>query len=123
MRLTMLKSKIHRATVTDADLNYEGSISIDPALCEAAHLNQFEKVEIYNCNNGARFATYVMHGKAGEICLNGAAARHVHKGDLVIIACYAEVEDSEAPSHAPRLVFVDAENKIKDISSQFKGKL
>jgi len=65
----------------------------------------------------------VIHGKAGEICLNGAATRRVHKGDLVIIACYAEVEDNEAPSHAPRLVFVDTENKIKDISSQFKGKL
>lgn len=116
MRLTLLKSKIHRATVSDADLNYEGSISIDPALCEAAHLNQFERVEIYNCNNGARFATYVIYGKAGEICLNGAAARHVHKGDLVIIACYAEVEDFEAPTHKPRLVFVDKENKIKTLS-------
>lgn len=121
MRLTMLKSKIHRATVTDADLNYEGSISIDPTLCEAAHLHQFERVEIYNCNNGARFATYVIHGKAGEICLNGAAARHVHKGDLVIIACYADVNDDEAHAHEPRLVFVDPENKIKSLSNKYEG--
>lgn len=111
----MLKSKIHRATVTDADLNYEGSISIDPALCEAARLHLFERVEIYNCNNGARFATYVIHGKPGEICLNGAAARHVHVGDIVIIACYCEVEESEAPTHKPRLVMVDADNAIKDL--------
>src|SRR5580704_5589980 len=115
MRLTMLKSKIHRATVTDADLNYEGSISIDPALCEAAHLNQFERVEIYNCNNGARFATYVIHGKAGEICLNGAAARLVHKGDLVIIASYADFEQSEAFKFKPQLVMVNKENKIIEI--------
>lgn len=118
MKLTMLKSKIHRATVTDADLSYEGSISIDPALCEAAHLNQFERVEIYNCNNGARFATYVIHGKPGEICLNGAAARHVHKGDIVIIACYADVADSEAPTHKPRVVMVDEKNAIRDLRAQ-----
>lgn len=115
MRLTMLKSKIHRATVTDANLKYEGSISVDPALCEAAHLNQFERVEIYNCNNGARFATYVIHGKSGEICLNGAAARHVHVGDIVIIACYAELEDREVPLHKPKLVHVNAENQIDRI--------
>ena len=75
MRITMLKSKIHRATVTDANLNYEGSVSIDPALCEAARLIPFERVEIYNCNNGARFATYVIHGTSGEICLSGTATR------------------------------------------------
>jgi aspartate 1-decarboxylase len=120
MRLTLLKSKIHRATVTEADLNYEGSISIDPVLCEAAHLHEFERVEIYNCNNGARFATYVIHGKPGQICLNGAAARQVHKGDLVIIACYGEVEDTEAHTHQPRLVFVDLENKIKKVKSKYE---
>ena|SRR6185437_9316723 len=116
MRLTMLKSKLHRATVTEADLNYEGSISIDPNLCEAAHFNEYERVEIYDCNNGARFATYVIYGKPGQICLNGAAARHVHVGDIVIIACYAEVEDSEGPKHKPRQVLVDANNKIKKIT-------
>src|ERR1700751_5133647 len=103
MRITLLKSKIHRATVTDANLNYEGSISIDPALCEAARLIPFERVEIYNCNNGERFATYVIHGKKGEICLNGAAARRVHRGDLVIIASDAGVEQAEAAEHKPQL--------------------
>ena len=115
MLLTFLKSKIHRATVTDADLNYEGSISIDPRLCEAAQLNKFEQVDIYNCNNGARFTTYVIHGKEGEICLNGAAARLVAKGDLVIIACYAQVAASEAAAHKPKLVFVDEKNELVSI--------
>lgn len=107
----MLKSKIHRAVVTDADLNYEGSVSIDPALCEQARLLEFEKVEIYNCNNGERFATYVIFGKAGEVCLNGAAARLVHRGDLVIIASYAEIEEHEIAAHQPALVFVDQKNR------------
>jgi aspartate 1-decarboxylase len=115
MLLTFLKSKIHRATVTDADLNYEGSISIDPKLCEAANLNKFEQVDIYNCNNGARFTTYVIHGKEGEICLNGAAARHVAKGDLVIIACYAQFSPEEAEAHKPKLVFVNNTNSIVSI--------
>ncbi len=113
MDLTLLKSKIHRATVTDADLNYEGSISIDPSLCDIAKIIKFEKVEIYNCNNGARFSTYVIYGKPGEICLNGAAARHVHKGDKVIIACFAQFSEAEATSHSPDLVFVDDSNKVK----------
>lgn len=113
MRLTLLKSKIHRATVTDADLSYEGSISIDPSLCDLAHLHEFERVEIYNCNNGARFATYVIHGKPGDICLNGAAARMVQKGDLVIIASYAEFEPKEAAEHKPQLIFVDEKNQAK----------
>lgn len=123
MRLTMLKSKIHRATVTDADLNYEGSISIDPLLCEAARLVPFERVEIYNCNNGERFATYVIKGKPGEICLNGAAARKVHKGDLVIIASYADVDQAEAFEHKPQLVMVDGKNAIKKIHNEYEGKL
>lgn len=109
----MLKSKIHRATVTDANLSYEGSISIDPALIKAARLHPFERVEIYNCNNGERFATYVIVGKPGEICLNGAAARLVHRGDLVIIACYADYDELEAAQHKPRLVMVDELNRVK----------
>lgn len=119
MRITMLKCKIHRATVTGADLNYEGSISIDPALIDAAGLREFEKVEIYNCNNGQRFATYVITGKPGEICLNGAAARLVHRGDLVIIAAYASFDENEAAQHKPRLVFVDEKNQIKDIKNRY----
>ncbi len=116
MKSTFLKCKIHRATVTDADLSYEGSISVDPALCEAAGLREFERVEIYNCNNGARLATYVIAGKKGEICLNGAAARMVMKGDIVIIAAFVDLENDEIAGHKPNLVFVDAENKIKTIS-------
>lgn len=119
MQITLLKCKIHRATVTDADLNYEGSISIDPALVDAAGLREFERVEIYNCNNGQRFATYVIFGKKGEICLNGAAARLVHRGDLVIIAAYATMNESEAAEHKPRLVFVDQKNEIKELKHRY----
>ena len=110
MQLTLLKSKIHRATVTDANLSYEGSISIDTRLTDLAHIRTFEKVDIYNCNNGARFSTYVIPGKPGEICLNGAAARHVQKGDLVIIACYAQMSEEEAQNYKPQLIFVDSNN-------------
>ncbi|MFA6092995.1 MAG: aspartate 1-decarboxylase [Elusimicrobiota bacterium] len=111
MLLTLLKSKIHRATVTGADLDYEGSISIDPALCDAAGLLEFERVEIYDCNNGARLATYVLRGKPGEVCLNGAAARLVHPGDPVIIASYVEMTPQEAASHKPTVVLVDRQNR------------
>lgn len=117
MLLTMLKSKIHRATVTNADLNYEGSISICPKLIQDAGFNLYEQVDIYNVNNGARFHTYVILGKEGEICLNGAAARHVQKGDLVIIACYAQVNAEEASKHKPVCVFVDEKNRTKDVRS------
>ena len=113
MQRTLLKSKIHRATVTDADLNYEGSISIDPVLCEQADLQEFEAVDIYNCNNGQRFSTYVIMGKPGEICLNGAAARLMHRGDLVIIANFASYSEAEAARHKPRLIFVDENNRAK----------
>jgi len=113
MRRTFLKSKIHRATISDADLSYEGSISIDPKLCEAAKLKLFERVEIYNCNNGERFATYVIHGKDREICVNGAASRLVQRGDVIIIACYADFEESELENFAPALVYVDENNVQK----------
>lgn len=122
MHITLLKCKIHRATVTGADLDYEGSISIDPTLVEAAGLREFEKVEIYNCNNGNRFSTYVIFGKPGEICLNGAAARLVHRGDLVIIAAYASMDEKEADQHKPKLVFVDQKNQIKELHSTFEQK-
>lgn len=111
MQVTMLKSKVHRATVTDANLNYEGSISICPKLIDAAHFHLFERVEIYNCNNGQRFATYVIEGQPGEICLNGAAARLVHAGDLVIIAAYVSMSDEEARSFKPSLVHVNGKNE------------
>jgi aspartate 1-decarboxylase len=113
MRRTLLKSKIHRATITQADLNYEGSISICPKLCEAANLLEYERVEIYDCNNGNRFATYVIYGGDGQIQVNGAAARLVSPGDIVIIASYAEFEEQEARAHHPIKVFVDAQNQQK----------
>lgn len=111
----MMKCKIHRATVTQADLTYEGSISICPDLIKAAGLLIHEKVSIYNCNNGARFSTYVINGKKGEICLNGAAARHVQKEDLVIIVSYASYNEEEAKKHKPTVVFVDSKNRQKEI--------
>lgn len=115
MKRQMLKSKIHRATVTDADLNYEGSISIDPVLCKAADLVEFEKVDVYDIDNGSRLTTYVIWGKPGEICLNGAAARLVHRGDKVIIASFQEVEDSEIDDFKPKLVMVNQDNSIKEV--------
>lgn len=114
MNLTLMKCKIHRATVTDADLTYEGSISIDKDLIKAAGLYINEQVDIYNCNNGARFTTYVIEGKKGQICLNGAAARHVQKGDLVIIVAYASMSEAEAKVHKPNVVFVDEKNRFKE---------
>ena len=106
--------------MTDADLSYEGSISIDPILIEAARLREFEAVDVYNCSNGARFTTYVIPGKRGEICLNGAAARLVHKGDLVIVACYAQFTEDEARAHEPALVFVDPANAISDVKNAYR---
>ena len=115
MKRTMLKSKIHKARVTDANIDYEGSVAIDTSLCTQADLRFFEKVDIYNISTGARFSTYVIPGSEGEICLNGAAARLVQKNDLVIIASYAEYEEAELENYSPVLVFVDALNKVKEI--------
>ena len=99
----MLKSKLHRATVTDADLSYEGSITLDRSLCDLADIREFEEVQIYNCNNGSRFSTYVIYGDKGDVCLNGAAARLVHRGDIVIIASFANYDDSELKNYYPKL--------------------
>ena len=110
MLRTMLKSKIHRGTVTGADLNYEGSISIDIKLMELADLLEFEKVDIYNINNGARFSTYVIPGESGQICLNGAAARMTAIGDKVIIASYIL---SEKNNYSSKIVIVNDDNKQK----------
>lgn len=112
MNRTLLKSKIHRATVTDADLNYEGSISIGKNLCEKADLVEYERVEIYNITNGERFSTYVIFGNEGEICLNGAAARKVHRGDLVIIASFSDYNESECRYHKPKNILLDSNNSI-----------
>ncbi|OFZ15442.1 MAG: aspartate 1-decarboxylase [Bdellovibrionales bacterium RBG_16_40_8] len=120
MQVNMLKSKIHRATVSGADLSYEGSIAIDPQLCELAELRPFEQVDIYNCNNGERFTTYVIYGKSGQICLNGAAARKVHTGDIVIICSYASYSETEAMKHIPKLVRVNAQNKSIEVHHSFE---
>lgn len=114
MLRTMCKSKIHRATVTGADLNYIGSITIDPELMEAADLLEFEQVSVVNVNNGARFETYVIPGERGrgEMCLNGAAARLVHPGDKVIVISYGQYDEAEMESYRPRFIFVDEENRI-----------
>jgi aspartate 1-decarboxylase len=114
MKRTLLKSKIHRATVTGADLLYQGSIGIDPVLMEAADIVPNERVEIYNCTNGERLATYAIPGAPGqgEIVINGAAAHKARQGDVIIICTYADYEDAECRSHQPSLVFVDAQNRI-----------
>jgi aspartate 1-decarboxylase len=114
MQIEMLKSKIHRATVTEANLEYTGSVSIDPALCEAVGLREFEKVDVLDIDNGARLTTYVILGEPGEICLNGAAARLVHEGDRVIIVSYASLDEVEAESFRPKIVLVDEKNAIKE---------
>ncbi len=111
MLRNFLRAKIHRATVTEADPDYEGSISIDRALCREAGLLEFEQVDIYDINNGARFTTYVIYGEAGQIKINGAAARLVDVGDLVIICAYIGLEPDDVPQHSARIVQVSAENK------------
>jgi aspartate 1-decarboxylase len=110
----MLKSKIHRARVTDANIDYEGSITIDRKLMAAADILPFEQVQVLNINNGARFSTYAIEGEdgSGEICLNGAAARLAVKGDLVIILTYCDVSEEEARDHLPKIVYVDENNTI-----------
>lgn len=114
MKRIMCKSKVHRATVTDADLNYEGSITLDPLLLEAADIREYEQVQVVNINNGARFDTYAIVGVpgSGDVVLNGAAARLVQPGDRVIIISYATYDDVELETYEPRLVFVDEANRI-----------
>jgi len=114
VKIEMLYSKIHRATVTDANLNYVGSITIDEELMEEANLLVGQKVDIVNINNGERFSTYVIKGKRGsrEICLNGAAARKVHVGDKIIIIAYASMDIEEAKQFKPAVLIVDDENNI-----------
>lgn len=111
MRRRMLKSKIHRATVTEADLNYIGSISLDPELMAAADILEHEQVAVLDIDNGSRFETYAIVGQAGQVCLNGAAARLVHPGDKVIIITYADVESAELEGYQPTVVHVDQWNR------------
>jgi len=117
LRRHMLKSKIHRLTVTGADLHYEGSLSLDIELMEAADLLPFEKIDVYNINTGARFSTYVIPAPrySGEVRLNGAAARLGEKGDLIIIASYADYDERELEYYKPILVYVNSENRIVSV--------
>ena len=112
MNRTFVRAKLHRATVTTADLHYEGSISIDRALCRAAGLAEFEQVDIYDITNGARFTTYVIYGEAGQIQINGAAANLVEVGDRVIIANYAALSPDEVAAHRITIVHVDDRNQV-----------
>jgi len=118
MMLSMLKCKIHRAVVTEANLNYAGSLTLDPLLMDAAGLLAHEKIQVVNINNGARFETYVIPGNpgTGTVCLNGAAARLGHPGDLVILIAYALMDAAEARTHLPVVVHVDAKNRITSVS-------
>ncbi len=119
MERIFLKSKIHRAKITQAELHYEGSLTVDTELLKAADIALFEKVSVVNINNGERFETYVIPGESGSgtICLNGAAARKGQVGDLIIIISYCHLKDDEIASHKPTVVLVDEDNKIKSITN------
>ena len=120
MTITMLHSKIHRATVTDANLNYVGSITIDVDILKAANMRIGQKIDIVNVNNGERFSTYIIAGEAGkkEFCLNGAAARKVHVGDKIIVIAYTELTPQEADEYKPKIVILDDDNNIAE---EFEG--
>jgi aspartate 1-decarboxylase len=120
MHRTMLKSKIHRATVTDADLHYVGSITVDPELLEAADILEHEQVAVVDVNNGARFETYTIAGErgSGEMKVNGAAARLVHHGDTIIVISYAQYDSVELERYEPRVVHVDSENRIVSVDRE-----
>lgn len=122
MQVTMLKGKIHRAVVQQAELNYIGSITVDPVLMESAGIYEYEKVQIVDIENGSRFETYTIAGEpnSGMICLNGAAARCVQKGDHIIIMAYCQLDDKEVKQHKPKVVFVNEQNQIVKTASYEK---
>ncbi|MDL2339669.1 MAG: aspartate 1-decarboxylase [Pseudomonadota bacterium] len=117
MNRVMLRAKLHRATVTEADLHYEGSCGIDSALLEQADMREFERIELYNVNNGERFSTYVIKAPPGSgvISLNGAAARRAQVGDLLIICTYATMTETEAAAYKPKVLLLDERNRIKEV--------
>ena len=117
MKRTMLKAKIHRATVTGADLDYVGSVSLDPALMAAADIVEFEQVHVLDIDNGNRLVTYAIEGEDGEVCLNGAAAHLVDIGDRVIVISYAEYDGDEVADHEPTVVHVDTANRQVDLAT------
>ena len=114
MLIKMLKGKIHRATVTDANLDYMGSLSLDEDLMDSAGLNEYEKIQVLNITNGNRLETYIIKGErgSGKVCINGAAAHLVHKGDLVIIVSYCQLSNEESKYHQPQIVYVNADNQV-----------
>lgn len=120
MHRTLLKSKIHRVTVTDANVEYEGSITVDRNLMDAADFQHYEQVHIFNVTNGNRFVTYVIEGErgSGDICVNGAAAHLAKKGDCLIVASFASYSESECKAHVPKLVYVDGSNRITRIGPE-----
>src|SRR5256885_3519442 len=120
MQRTMLKSKIHRASVTDSDLHYVGSITIDPELLQAADIREFEQVAVVDVDNGARFETYTIAGEpgSGDMKVNGAAARLVHRGDTIIVISYAAYDQAEMAGYEPRVVHVNANNQIIDVDAE-----
>ena len=117
MQRMMLRAKLHRATVTEADLHYEGSCGIDEDLIDAADMKELEQIDLYNINNGERFSTYVIKAPRGSgvLSLNGAAARRAHVGDLMIICTYGPMTDAESAGYKPKVVLLDASNRIKEI--------
>ena len=117
---TMLRSKIHRATVTQANVDYEGSITLDPLLLEVAGILPFEQVHVLDVNNGARLQTYAIAGERGSgvVCMNGAAARLIHPGDIVIVLAYDQLDEAEARALRPRLVYVDSRNQITRVGHE-----
>jgi len=117
MQRIMLRAKLHRVTVTQADLHYEGSCGIDEDLLEAADMKEFEKIDLYNVQNGERFSTYIIKGRrgSGEISLNGAAARRAHIGDHLIICTYAPMTEEQIATYKPKIILVDEKNGIKEI--------
>ncbi len=123
MRRRMFLSKIHRATVTQADLHYEGSMTIDRDLLDAAGILPYEEVQVWNVTNGSRLATYAIEGERGSgvICVNGAAAHHANVGDLVIIATFGDMDDAEARVHEPTAIFVDENNRIVEQRAEIPG--
>lgn len=124
MRRRMMKSKIHRATVTDANLDYMGSISLDPELMRIADMLEYEQVAVLDIDNGARLETYVIEGGPGEVCLNGAAARLVHKGDKVIVLTYADYEEAELETFRTKIVHVDSSNTpVEVVGAQLEEEL
>ncbi|MEW6144860.1 MAG: aspartate 1-decarboxylase [Thermodesulfobacteriota bacterium] len=120
MHRTLLKSKVHRVTVTDANVEYEGSITVDRDLMDAADFHHYEQVHIFNVSNGHRFVTYVIEGErgSGDICVNGAAAHLAKKGDCLIVASFASYCESECKAHVPKLVYVDGCNRISRIGPE-----